>query len=252
MDLNIHRNCRIIAEAVVQATCETQLGLSHDHSMLAELLAADHCDGEELSIPEGIKRQLETSAAERARIINNGDRTLLRYLLLGLDCEREWDNLPKTVRSFLLKRCCGQSDPLSADEESWIRSRICASDSLDLEEYVARCNLGAMLTVSVNTFAKALEANGVYNEDEPEFPDPSYEKLLGSLPSSSANESGSRLDSLKLYLSRFHQKVQMCIKFLVLSLTADPEYQRELNYMICGKPLFLYWPVTFFLNGIWS
>jgi len=249
---DIHRNCKIIAEAVVQATSETQLGLSHDHSMLAELLAMDDSGSGGLSVPEGIKRQLETSAAERARVINNRDQTLLRYLLLGLDCDREWDNLPQTIRAFLLKRCCGQSHSLSVDEERWIRSRVCASDDLDPQGYMARCKLGAILSVSINNFAKALEANGAYDEDEPEFPDTSDEKLLGPLPSSSAIEPGSRLDSFKHGLSRFHQKVQTCIKFLVLSLTADREYQRELDYVMHGKPLFLHWPVTFFLNGVWS
>ncbi|KAH8586586.1 glycosyl transferase [Bisporella sp. PMI_857] len=250
--LNIQQNCRIIAEAVIQATSEAQLGLSHDHSMLAELLVVDYSGGEELALPACIKRQLKTSAIDRARVINNGDRTLLRYILLGLDCERDWDSLPKTVRSFLLKRCCGQSSPISADEESWIRSRMCASDCTDLDEYVARCNLGATLTVCVNNFAKVLEANDALNEDEPELSNPGYERQLGSVPSSSENESRSKLDLLKLCFSLFHQKMQICTKFLCLSLTADPEYQRELDYIIRAKPLFVHWPVTFFLNGVWS
>jgi hypothetical protein len=247
--LDIHRNCKIIAEAIIQASSEAHLGLSHDHAMLAELLAVDDFGGEELFIPEGIKRQLETSAAERARTINNGDKTLLRYLLLGVECEREWDNLPKTVRFFLFKRCFGQSGPLSTDHESWIRSRLCATDSLDLEEFIARYNLGAALTISVNTFAREVEANSAYDEEEPGFSDPSFEKLLGSV---SVSEPSSKLDYIKRFPSRFLQKVRMCIKFLVLSLTADPEYQRELNYMIRTKPLLLHWPVTLFLNGIWS
>jgi hypothetical protein len=249
---NIRRNCKVIAEAVVQATSESRLGLSHDHSMLAELLAVNDNDDEELSVPEGVKRQLESSATERVRVINNGDKTLLRHLLLGLDCDRDWDNLPKTVRSFLLRRCCGQPCHLSADQISWIRSRLCAGDSLDIEEYIARCNLGATLAVLVKSFAEALEANDAYL-DQPEFLDSSYERLIGALLSSSAHGLDLGLvDSLKLSFSRCHQKVKACIKFAVISLVADPEYQRELNYMIRGQPLLLAWPVTFFLNGIWS
>src|SRR5204862_6693986 len=124
--------------------------------------------------------------------------------------------------------------------------------SLHIEEYVARCKLGATLTVTINTFAKELEGNRGSIEYQPEFPDPSCEQLFSSFPSPSANESGSMLGSLKFFVSRLHQKVQLCIKFLVLSLTADPEYQRELNYVIRGKIPFLRWPVTFFLNGFWS
>jgi hypothetical protein len=250
--VNIHRNHRIIAETVVQATSESHLGLSHDHSMLAELLVVDRSGSEELAIPEGIKRQLEASVTERARVINHGDKILLRYLLLGLDCEKDWDNLPNAVRSFLLKRCCGHSDSISAEEESWIRSRICESDSIDPEEYITRCNLGTNLTVSVHAFAQSLERNGACNEDESKFPNPGYKQLLGSNFSSSKNEPSSILEWLKLCLSLSYQKVQICIKFLCLSLTADPDYQRELNYMIQAKPMFVQWSVTFFLNGVWS
>jgi glycosyltransferase involved in cell wall biosynthesis len=242
--LNIHRNCRIIAEAVVQATSEAQLGLSHDDSMLAELLVVLDDGSDELSIPEGIKRQLETSSSERARVISGAEKTLLRHLLLGLDCEREWDQLPKTVRSYLLKRCCGQSDPFSVDEGTWLRSTLSQRDTLEPEDRVARCDLGATLAVSVYRLAKELEATRAYREDEQELPDQSYNALLGS--SSTGKGSDPRL------FSRFYRNFRTCIKFLVLSLTADPEYQRELDFMMRAKPLFVHWPVTFFLNGIWS
>ena len=52
--------------------------------------------------------------------------------------------------------------------------------------------------------------------------------------------------------SAFIQSIKICIKFLCISLTADPEHQRELHYMIHGKPILIKWPVTFFLDGIWS
>jgi glycosyltransferase involved in cell wall biosynthesis len=247
--LDIHRNNRIIAEAIVQTTSEALLGLSHDHAMLAKLLALDQPNDNVLSIPEGIKRQLENSATERNRVTDNGDKTLLRYLTLGLDCDIEWDNLPREIRHFLLKRCCEQCDPLSAVEESWIRSNLCATDDLNVEEYVARCNLGANFTVAIRTYARAhsmmLEAG---NEEESAFSDLSYEKLLRSPPSSPY----SGLGFFSRFLSGLRRRVQLCVKFLVLSLVADPEYQRELNYMTRTTPLGFHWPVTIFLNGIWS
>lgn len=249
--LNTHRNCNIIAEALVRATSEYQFGFPHDYSMLAELLVVKGLNDREPSIPEGVKLQLECSPAERARVINNVDKALLRYLLLGVDCDREWDILPKPIRSFLLGRCCGQRVPLSSYQEDWIRSRIWASGSLNVEEHVARCDLGAVMTLSVNAFAKTVEMIGHYSEGEPEFPDSSSETLLG-FDASRPSEPGSIFKYLKRSLSRFHQIVQMCIKFFVLSLVADPEYQRELDYMLRAKPLFIHWPVTLFLNGIWS
>lgn len=253
--LDIHRNNKIIAEAIVQATSEAHLGLSHDHSMLAELLAMDQTSHDVLSIPEGIKLQLESSAAERTRVLSNGDRTALRYLLLGLDCDREWDSLPKIIRSFLLNRSLEQCGRLSADEENWIRSRISPTDIVDIAEYIARCNLGATLTGSVRTYVRAqvmmLDANDPISESGSVFSDPSYEKLLRNSPSG-GNEVDSGLASFRLFFSRIRQRMQLCVKFLILSLVADPEYQRELNYMTRTTPLFLHWPVTLSLNGIWS
>ncbi|KAI6711821.1 glycosyl transferase: group 1 family protein [Diplocarpon mali] len=251
--LNIHRNSKIIAEAIVQATSESQLGLSHNDSMLAELLVVSESNDGDLSLPEGIKRQIETSAAERTRVIANGDRILLRYLLLGIDCEREWDSLPKKLREFLLKRSCGRSKPLSAYEEKWIRSRASTALPVDPEEYVARCDLGAALTVSAYAYAKSQEEMGnIFADSEPEYPELSSGGLLGSTATPKNNVSRSSIDSLNLCLSLFHQKVQICIKFICLSLTADPEYQRELEYTMQTKPVLVRWPVIFILNGIWS
>jgi glycosyltransferase involved in cell wall biosynthesis len=248
--IDMHRNCRIIAEAVVQASAETQLGLSHDHSMLAELLAVDGSNSSGLSVPEGVKRQLETSSAECARVINNGDRTLLRYLLLGLDCEKEWDQLPKTIRAFLLERCCGLSRPLSASERSWVRSKFCDGYALTPEEHVARCQLGASLTYLVVDYAKTMEAHDEYDKEDSETSSSSCGTTLEHELSPGKHKS--KLASLKLNLNICHQKLQGCIKFFVLSLTADPEYQRELDFVMRTKPLFLRWPMVFFLNTVWS
>ncbi|KAH7400444.1 hypothetical protein BKA64DRAFT_481996 [Cadophora sp. MPI-SDFR-AT-0126] len=250
--MNIHRNRKIIAEAVVQATFEAHLGLSHDHSMLAELLVVSDRGGEKLVVPEGIKRQVETSAKERTRIISNWDRSLLQYLLLGLDCERDWDHLPKQVRAFLLKRCCGQSDPICPVIESWIRSRMCPTDSIDPGEFVARCNLGATLMLSLYAFAMSLDGDELWDEDNLPFSDPSYERLLGSSSLPVSGQSRTLLELLRRRLSAFIQSIQNCIKFTCLALTADPEYQRELHYMTNDKSAVIRWPVTFTLNSIWS
>ena len=250
--INIHRNRKIVAELVVQATFEAQLGLSHDHAMLAELLVVSDRGGEKLVLPEGIKQQLETSTRERTRVIGNWDRSLLRYLLLGIDCERDWDHLPQQVRSFLLKRCCGQSESMSPVVEGWIRSRICPTDSIDPLEFVARCNLGATSMLSLYAFASSVNGHGLWDEDDSPISDPSYERLLGSASLPAVAGPRSMHEQVQRRGSAFIQSIKICIKFLCISLTADPEHQRELHYMIHGKPILIKWPVTFFLDGIWS
>ena len=105
---DIRRNCQTIAEAVVQATAEFKLGLSHDHALMAELLIVNDRQGEDVTLPEGVKRQLEGSSTERTRVLNHGQQVLLRHILFGMDCDQEWDLLPKAARKLLLRRTCGQ------------------------------------------------------------------------------------------------------------------------------------------------
>jgi glycosyltransferase involved in cell wall biosynthesis len=249
--LDIRRNCQIIAEALIQATTESKFGLSHDHSTLAELLAVSDNGNKELSLPEGVKRQLETSATECAKVIKNGNRALLYYLLLGLDCDTDWDNLPETIRSFLLKRCCGKPCRVTSDQLIWVRSRFCKENALDINQYIARCNLGANFTVLVNSFAEALEREYAYR-DRPEPPVSSYETFLSAPFPLSTNDSEKQLiDSLSLPFTRIHHALRVCLKFFVVALVADPEFQRELDYLMSGKPWIIRWPVTCVLNSIW-
>jgi hypothetical protein len=238
----------------MKTTTESIFGLSHDHSTLAELLVIgdnDTPDMEELCVPEGVKRQLETSTTERTRVIKNGDKTLLRYLLLGLDCDKDWDALPRNIRSFLLKRCCGQPCPLSDDHLNWINSRFCTEISLDVKEFVVRCNLGATLIDLTVKFAGALEASPMYLY-QPKRLDSSYDISFGSLFAPSVNDPDKQpVELLKRPIYKTYYALRSCLKFFVVSLVADPEFQRELDYFMSGKPWFLRWPVTFFLNAVW-
>jgi hypothetical protein len=219
--------------------------------MLAEVLAVSENGEDGLSVPEGIKRQLQNSSTERAKVIRNSDKALLQYLLLGLDCDTEWDKLPKNIRSFLLKRACGESSHVSDDQLSWIGSVFCRDYSLNVEEYVSRCNLGATLTMLVNSVARALEADYSY-QDQPEPPDASYEKCIECTLSQSADELDNRFTRfLKRAISWVHHTLRQFIKFISVSLVADPEFQRELDYAMLGKPWIIRWPVTFFLIGVW-
>ncbi|KHN97553.1 glycosyl transferase, group 1 family protein [Metarhizium album ARSEF 1941] len=244
----IYRHWKVISEAIIRATAQHLLGLSYHDSILAELLVVDHFHHVEISLPIGVKRQLEASPAERTRVMREGNQTLLRYVLLGVDVEREWDLLPKHIRRFLLRRCDGSSEPLSNDEEVWLQQRTSSRGSPgNIDWHIARCKLGVALTHAILNYAHNLEAEG-YSES-------CHAGSEGHdiIVSSGGELSNTRLPSLiKPVSSRILQKVNLCIKFLVLSLTADPEYQRELDFVIQSKPGSLRWPLVFFLNAIWS
>ncbi|KAL4967041.1 glycosyltransferase family 4 protein [Aspergillus stella-maris] len=248
---NIRRNCRAIAEAVVQATAEAKLGFSHDQSMMAELLVGDHRDDYDLSVPEGVKYQLERSPAECARVANHGQRTFLRHLLLGIDCDLQWDELPRSARSFLLRRCAGKPGRLTRDELAWLQGQVGADDLQGVGAYVARYNLGVAMSLSVNHYAQ----NWMEHEDYPDYPvflDTTYEKPIQSRlpPPIGANVRFS--DAMKVSLVYIRHSIMTCLKFVIISLVADPQYQRELEYMLRGQPLIFSWPVTILLNSVWS
>ncbi|RAL10682.1 glycosyltransferase family 4 protein [Aspergillus homomorphus CBS 101889] len=249
---DIRRNCHAIAEAVVQMTCESRLGLSHDHAMFAEFLTVQGLPGHELVLPEGIKRQLENSSAERTRVLNHSSKTMLRHLLLGIDCDIEWDLLPQYARSFLLRRCLGQSCRLSSQQTDWLVSRASADEPLGLEEYLARWNLGATLTISVKGYAKVLEAQHRGLEHEG-FLSNRYDRPIRDILALNAEVShvGMR-EAFRMSLARTVQIWNSCIKFMVIALVADPEYQRELEFMLRGQPLFFAWPATVVLTAVWQ
>jgi glycosyltransferase involved in cell wall biosynthesis len=252
---DIRRNCKVIAESMVQAAAEARFAFSRDHSNLAELLAVEHVGdsvGEaQLSLPEGIKRQLEWSTAERTRIMKTGEQEVLRYLILGLDCDTEWDLLPEKVRSALLKRCLGEQCDITEGLGDWMRSRFCKNAGVDLETHFARSNLGASLAAIISDYAKAVDADYHY-QDRAEPTDAEYQKFMGAV----VNEAGPTADSslsekLIWPVLQVVHAVRITIKFFVVSIVADPEFQRELDYVIRDKSVIVRWPARLVLNGIW-
>ncbi|CBF80400.1 hypothetical protein AN8369.2 [Aspergillus nidulans FGSC A4] len=248
---NIRRNCRAIAEAVVQATAEARLGLTHDESMMTELLIGTHQDNYDLSLPEGVKYQLERSPAECARVAKHGQRTFLRHLLLGIDCDLEWDELPKSARSFLLRRVAGKPGRLSSEELSWLQSRVGSEDIQNLAAHVARYNLGVAMSLGVWHYAQRWMEHDAY-PSYPVFPDTTYEKPIQTLLPPPIGLHIRFTDALKLSFLQVSHSVRTCLKFSIIALVADPQYQRELEYMLRGQPLVFAVPMTLLLNSVWS
>ncbi|CAG8959327.1 hypothetical protein HYFRA_00013097 [Hymenoscyphus fraxineus] len=248
--MDIRRNCKVVAEAIIQATCEARLGLSHDHSMLAELLAVEN-NGEELALPEGVKRQLQNSTSERTRVVKSGDRCLLEYLLLGVDPDIQWDTLPLHMRKFLLKRACGEHYHVSNEHVDWMKQNLGGGQSLDIDEYVARCNLGAAVTMLTNEFATLLEGDFTHL-DLQEPLDATYDMNPNFALPQSIDERETKLSTFfKRPLTRLRHAMTHSTKFLSVALVADPEFARELEYVMYGKPALVRWIVTSFLTSVW-
>ncbi|KAJ5908940.1 hypothetical protein N7495_001622 [Penicillium taxi] len=248
---NIRRNCQAIAEAIVQATAEARLGLSQDHSMVAEMLVVQHREDSDLSVPEGVKYQLERNPAECLRVATQGRRTFLRHLLLGVDCDLEWDSLPESARSFLVRRCSGKPGPITSSELEWLQARAGVSSLEAIGTYVARYNLGVAMSTAVNFFAQTWMNHDQF-PDHPVFVDSTFEKPFQSLLPPPIGANLPFFEKFKLFFLQLHYNIRTTLKFLIIPLVADNEYQRELNYKLRRKPLFFAVPTKLVLNSIWS
>ncbi|RMZ78616.1 hypothetical protein DV738_g3716, partial [Chaetothyriales sp. CBS 135597] len=246
--IDIRGNCRLVAECLLQATAEWKFDFTHQHSALAELLVADEDEQTGAYLPEGVKRQL-AGVGERNEFLKQGNTLILRQLLLGLDCDIEWDGLSLEVRQFLFKRCTGESSPVSRTGLEWIEGRSSVTGPSAAEQHVARCNMLIDMAVATILHAEALvEAcpeRFSTKLNTSNFNNGQLQKVLLS------TDHRPLMERIKAQILHFGQAIRVAMKFFVVSIVADPEFQRELDYVINGKPWFVRYPATFVLDGIW-
>ncbi|KAI9794230.1 MAG: hypothetical protein M1816_006156 [Peltula sp. TS41687] len=249
--IDVHRNCSVVAEALVHAVAELILGLSHSHAVLAESLIVDNpIDFSETPIPQGICRQLEFSSTnERFSVMKRQSIEVLHNFCLGIDCDRDWAKLPEDARSFLLKRVIGARSELSASQLGWLKSITEQDGNIDINTYVSRCDLAAALAVVIGAYAIDIPHDYVSKERQP-LPLSKYAKAM-DIRTLSRPPRTRLLSMLEPVFGKLYHGLGTCIKFLVIALIADPEFQRELDYVLSPKPAVLRYPLTFLLNHIW-
>jgi glycosyltransferase involved in cell wall biosynthesis len=241
----IHRNNQIVAEAIMQATAELHLGLSHEHSLAAESLVSAGTHTHLIEIPEGLKHQFETSINERNLMLRDGDKRMLRHLLLNVDSESDWDKLSTSVRVFLLARSLGVSSRLSSDAISWIESRMTTEEIISHEQFTARCDFAVVSTVSALQFCKQIEHSDYHSDTE-------LLRQLTNIDEHFPAIGAAAADMHRInFFSRTINTFWTCVKFIIIAFTAEPEYQRELDYMLRNQHGIIRWPITFFLNSVW-
>jgi len=170
----------IIAESMVQATAEHFFGLSHEDSIMAQILLQSG-DQSTPSIPESIKFRMETSSVDRSYVLGSAEKTILHHLLFKLECDTEWESLPATIRAYLIKRCCGERIDITAEQEDWILSRCSRSENLGVAEIMARCTLQAYLSASIKGYVQGLSEEGhMISPSNPSFEDQCQKGLYSS------------------------------------------------------------------------
>lgn len=225
----MHENTQVIAETLVHAAAESLLNVPHEYAIFSESFVA-------AGVSETIARQLreEPDTALVTRWANN---ELIRQLCLGFHCDMHWDKLPSEIRVSLLNRCLGKPCRVTERQWQWLRQSLCKFDTDDLNVHIARCNLGCAIAVTVLDYA---------NLDTDKLPAPKNANATGYI-----THVPEKLPWYKrMFINGWH-RIATVIKYIVIAMVADPEFQREFDHVMKSRSKFIRVPLTFLLNMIW-
>ena len=231
--LDISANCQILAETLMHCVAEMMLGVPHEYAVLAEAIVSG-------GVTHTMARQLREEA-NSALVIRWAKKELLRQLCLGFEADVHWDKLPVEVRNVLLNRCLGQQCSLSETQRQWLEQSLCQFDTGDLNIHIARCNLGAATAVSILDYAHC----GTGEAAAPKEPDTAdyIPQIPRKLPIF--------LSVFRSPLSSIYHKLGSLVKFTVIAMVADPEFQREFDHVAKSLPTVVRVPTVFLLNTVW-
>ena len=223
------------------------LGFTHSDAVVAELLVSSE---EELDLPLRMKRQLDMSSTEELyAILNRRDRELVRHLCLGKDPDFCWEYLPNDVRVMLIKRAGSARYEIDKSQMEWIQTMNNNTTQISYNVSLARRDLNACITLMIHEYTSTLlrdPAQRSVPTRQPIHDDITREIELEVAPD---DDSHGVLGALTRPYSRFARSIRTFIKFFVLALIAEPEFHRELAYVLTGK--FLRRPITFIATRIW-
>lgn len=228
--MDISGNCRVVAETLVHSVAEALLRIPHDHAVLTESLITPH-----------VTQNLQVHLMEEpdpSLVHAWAKRQLLKQLCLGFNCDTDWDRLPKEIRAVLLNRCLGQDCQISAAQWEWLSASLCQFDTRDLNVYVARCNLGAGVALDLLGYCQKNNVHGTAKRE--------------SETKDHIAHVNTKLTFLKKPFSYLYHSLGIGIKFFVISMVAEPEFQREFDYSMSRKAAIIRVPMVLLLNGVWT
>ncbi|KAJ6157378.1 hypothetical protein N7470_004970 [Penicillium chermesinum] len=228
----ITANCQIIAETLVHAVAEMIMGIPHEYAVLTESIVSG-------GVSNTMAQQLREEP-NPALVVRWAKNELLRQLCLGFEPDIHWDKLPVEVRELLLSRCLGEQSHLSEEEHQWLEHSLCQFDTNSLDVHVARCNLGAVIAASILDYAHYSTEDVYPKEPETYGYIPYVPRRLPIL-----------LSMVHSPFSFLYHKLGSIIKFIVIALVADPEFQREFDHVAKSLPTVVRVPSVFILNMLW-
>ncbi|KAJ5668074.1 Glycosyl transferase family 1 [Penicillium maclennaniae] len=231
--LDISANCQIIAETLLHSVAESIAGIPHEYAVLAEAIVSG-------GVTHTMARQLREEANSSV-VVRWAKKELLKQLCLGFEADLHWDKLPEDVRLVLLNRCLGRSCALSSIQRQWLQSSLCQFDTPDLDTHIARCNLGAATAISILDYSvDGTGENAIPKEPETADYIPYMPRKL-PVP----------LAIVRSPMSYIYHGLGAAVKFIVIALMADPEFQREFDHVAKSLPTIVRVPSVFCLNMLW-
>jgi len=222
-----------IVEALVHETCEALFGLSHSDAVLAEqLLQVEHG----FMVPYRIRRQLEMSSIEELQtIVDRRDQTLVQHLCLQINTDRDWESLPQGVREMLVKRVSSEVYQITDALTEWLHHH--SGEQLQPEQYLARRDHHVHLSLLIHQYAVRLLRKPSQRavETRRDMIDNSLSDIDREV-APSQNRAG-YIHWLRFPFVRVFRSFGTIMKFTVLMLIAEPEFQRELAYLLKGNKL---------------
>jgi hypothetical protein len=195
-----------------------------------------------------MKRQLENSSCgELRQVLNRRDEELVRHLCLDTYPDREWESLPHEVRKMFVKRVAGEPYEFLEIQRDWIESNRC-NQKIPYQTYLARRDLHASVSLLIDEYSAALLRDPIQRTVAVRreiINDIAGEADRAVAPSKTGL--GWRI-LLKPFI-RIKTALATFLKFTFLALIAEPEYQRELVYVLNGNILRI--PVTFLATRLW-
>lgn len=254
--LDVSRRCRRIAETMLQAVAEACLHLTADQSSLVHQLVASEDPGFSQYVSETARHELESSPDDRIALLDKTDVKMVSLALLGLDCDRYWDRLPENIRRSLLQRCFGYTSNISKLDVpyDWL-----SCISADFEEHVKRCDLAANLLRNRYLYAEALDerrlrssGSSIGDNDQSYRQSSEIDHQPASTVASAPQE---RYQHVKRLIPnpvrRLYQGLRTTMKFFIVSIVADPEFQKELDYFLSNKNVLVRWSLKGILCSTW-
>lgn len=195
-----------------------------------------------------MKHQLEASSIDELyQILNRRDEELVRHLCFNANPDLEWESLPSDLRTTLVNRVCGKPYTLNEPQLQWMSNR--SNKRIPYQTYLARRDLHASLALLIDEYAAVLLRDPVQRTV------PTRRVVVNDIAGDSQREmapSKVRRGFLGLLLQPVNHVVRTYLtfmKFLFLAFIAEPEFQRELAYVLNGRLLRI--PLTFMATRFW-